>query len=178
VRVPLRGGGEADELEELLHALAPLDPALAADAEAEVDVVSGGHVREERVGLEDHAHVAVVRRHVREVIALDHHPARGWPLEAGDDAKRRRLPAAGRAEQREELARLDGDVDLLDRREVAKLLVELFQFQIGHQRVPPTCTVVRPGRLPTRRIPSSASQVIPKEMIVSAAAGLALVWPM
>ena len=94
----------------------------------------------------------------------------------GHDPERGRLPAAGRAEQGEELAGLERDVDLLDRREVAEFLVQLLQLEIRHQR-PATGATPRPGRRPTKRIPSSASQVRPKLMIVRAAAGFACVWP-
>jgi hypothetical protein len=49
-------------------------------------------VREERVVLEDGVHVARVRRQVRDVAAAELDPAGIRPLEARDEAQRRRLP--------------------------------------------------------------------------------------
>jgi hypothetical protein len=115
---------------------------------------------------------------VREVLAFHHDLARSRPLEAGHDAKSRGLSAPGRTQQGEELAGLERDVDLLKRGEVPEFLVQVLELEIGRQRAPPTCTAPRPGRRPTIRIPSSASQVMPNEMMVRAAAGFALVWPM
>ena len=174
--IALRSGGEPDQLEKLLDPRATNSAALPSDPQAEFDVRLGGHIREERVRLEDHAHVALVGRNIRDVVALDDHPSRGRCLEPGDDPECGRLPAARRAEEGKKLTGLEGDVDLLDGREVAELLVQLLQLEVGHQR-PATGATPRPGRRPTKRIPSSASQVSPKLMIVSAAAGFACVWP-
>ena len=52
----------------------------------------------------------------RHVAAADHHPSRVRLLEAGDDAQHRRLAAAARAENGEEAAGLDDEVDRVDRR--------------------------------------------------------------
>ena len=69
------------------------------------------HVRVERVVLEHHGDVALARRGEGHVDAVDEHPAVVGDLEAGDDAQRRRLAGARGAEQREELARRDAEVD-------------------------------------------------------------------
>ena len=58
---------------------------------------------------------------------FEHHPAAGRLLEAGDHLQQRRLAAAGRAEQGEELASPDREVGLLDGDEVAELLAHGFQ---------------------------------------------------
>ena len=81
----------------------------ALQLQPEADVLGNRHVREERVVLEDHVHVALRRRHVRDVLALEQDPALCRVLEAGDHPQRRRLAAAARAEQREELA--GGDLE-------------------------------------------------------------------
>ena len=57
-----------------------------------------------------------------DVVAVDQDLARGRLLEAGDHPQRRRLAAAGRAEQGEELALRDLEVELAHRDEVAELL--------------------------------------------------------
>ena len=48
----------------------------------------------------------------------------GRLFEAADHAQRRGLAAARRSEQREELARLDHEVDVVDGDEVAELLAQ------------------------------------------------------
>ena len=62
---------EADQLErrgDLARDLARGDPPLL---EAEGDVPRDRHVRPQRVGLEHHADVALPRRQVRDVLAVD-----------------------------------------------------------------------------------------------------------
>ena len=75
-----------------------------AAAQPEGDVLGDVEVLEQRVGLEHRVHVAPVGRHLRDVVALELERALGRLLEARDQPQRRRLPAARRAEQAEELA--------------------------------------------------------------------------
>ena len=116
---------------------------LLANLEAVLDVLLGGHVREQAVGLEDHAHVAAVRRHTRHVLAADEDAARVGLVEAGDDAQRRRLAAAARPEQRDELALAEREVDALEGGDVAEGAPQPLQLDVGcgHQRPIPTRTV-------------------------------------
>jgi hypothetical protein len=74
----------------LVHALA---------TQTESDIVEDRHVGEQRVGLEDHVHVAVVRRHPDHVPAVKQDLSLGGLLETPDHSQRRRLAAPGRAEQ-------------------------------------------------------------------------------
>ena len=74
-----------------------------------------GHVRIERVVLEHHGDVAVLRRHVVDDVAADQDLAAGDVLEAGDHAQRRRLAAARRADQDDELVVGDVEVDAAHR---------------------------------------------------------------
>ena len=76
-------------------------------------------MREQRVGLEDDAHIAPVRRHPRDVLAADQDAAGGRLDEARDHAQRRRLAAARGAEQRDEFAAPDLERDLVDRPRLA-----------------------------------------------------------
>ena len=78
------------------------------------DVVAHRHVREQRVVLEHHRHVALARRPGRDVLAADAQRALGRRLQPGDRTQQRRLAAAGRAEQGEELAVGDRQVDAVD----------------------------------------------------------------
>src|SRR3712207_7773570 len=54
-------------------------------------------------------------------------------LQAGDDAQKRRLPAAGGAEQGDELAVLHPERDLLQGAEVAELLGDAVDDDVGHK---------------------------------------------
>ena len=74
-------------------------------------------------------------------------------------------------EQRNELARLEREVDPLERRDGAERAPQLLQLDVGHYRPIPTRTVRWPPRRPIRRIESIAAQVIPKLISVAAAAG-------
>ncbi len=83
--------------------------------QAEGDVLLHRHVREQRVGLKHHVDRPLVRRHVRHILPIEHDlPFRGL-LETGQHAQQGGLTAAGRAEQRKDLALVDGKADVFDR---------------------------------------------------------------
>jgi hypothetical protein len=75
----------------------------AAHAQAERDIVEHGHVRKQRIVLEDDAEVALAWRHVPHRPAADPHLARGRCDKARDDAQSRALSRTAGAEQRQEL---------------------------------------------------------------------------
>jgi hypothetical protein len=75
---------------------------------------------EECVALEDRVDRAAMWRDVRDVRAVEEHPALRWPFESGDHAQGRGLATAARTQQREELAARNLQVDAVDRR----LLIE------------------------------------------------------
>mgnify|MGYP006199955153 CR=1 FL=1 len=93
--------------------------------------------REERQMLEDHLDVAPVGGKRHYALALEPDIAGGGRLEAGDHPHQRGLAAAGRAEQREELAVLDGQRQVVDRREVPEPFRDPFEpnVSVGHQRL-------------------------------------------
>src|SRR4051812_12309377 len=165
---------EADELEQLADASRALALVPAADLQPELDVLRGRHVREQRVRLEHHAHVALRRRDVRDVLAVDDDPAAVGSIEAGDEPQRRRLAAARRAEQREELALAELHLDPVERLDGAEVAVQVPELEVGHQRAAAICARA-PRCRPTRSRASIAAQVMPKLMIVTAAAGYAFV---
>jgi hypothetical protein len=81
-------------------------------------------VAEGGVVLEDEADVALLRTHRGHVTAVDVHRARVGLLEAGHDAEEGGLPAAGRAEQRGELAGADLEGDVGEGGEVPEVLAD------------------------------------------------------
>jgi len=80
-------------------------------------------VREERVVLEDGVHVAVERRGGGDVAPAQADRAGRRPLEAGDHPQHRRLTRPGRAEQGDELAVGDVQVESVDRDDAARELL-------------------------------------------------------
>ena len=101
---------ESDQAQHPLDLVAD-DAALhAAERERIGDVLEDGHVRPDRVRLEDHAEVPEVRREEHPPRHRGHHAAaqrdlaRVGALEPGDQAQRGRLAAAARSEQGEDFA--------------------------------------------------------------------------
>ena len=123
---------EAEDARRLLHEAVPLGRRDAARLERELHVPPHRHVRVQRVALEDHGDVAVLRLDVVDLAAPDLDGAFGRLLEAGDHAQRGRLPAAGRPEQDEELlvGHLQGEV--VDRGHVGEALRHLTDGDPAH----------------------------------------------
>jgi hypothetical protein len=109
VRVLLGLRGQPDQVQQLTGPLAPVARAHLAHPEPEGHVVQRAHVREQAVALEHHAHVPLGGRHRGDVLAVDQDRSGIRDLKAGHDAQGRGLAAAGRAEQRDQLAR--GHID-------------------------------------------------------------------
>ena len=72
-------------------------------------VLSDRHVRVERVGLENHRDVAILRRHAIDGPTVDPDLSRGRRFETRDDPQQRRFSASGRSQQTDELA--VGDIE-------------------------------------------------------------------
>ena len=121
----------AHELQQLGDAGGDLAARLAAVDEAVADVLHHGQVGEQRVGLEDDAEVALRRRQPRDVAAADLDRAGVLHLEAGDHAQQRGLAAAGRPEEADELAALDLERDVIERREGAEALGDALDPQVN-----------------------------------------------
>src|ERR671931_1601389 len=122
---------EPHPAQNLLDPAPALALADALDPQAVGDVVGRGHVREERVVLEDGVDVARVGRPVADVGAAELDPAFVGPLEAGNQTQRRRLARARGPEQREELARPDLEVDAVDGHDVAVRLAHAVETNRG-----------------------------------------------
>src|SRR5262249_16086372 len=123
--------------------------------QAVLDVLLDVHVREERVVLEDRVDVAVERGPGRDVLSRELDRPCVGPLEARDHAKGRRLAVTGRAEQREELALTDVQVDPVDGPTLSVLLEQAPDADVGDgasrwRQAPPPGARGR-GRDPRRR---------------------------
>ena len=113
---------QVDELDQLLDPLADLAAALAADLEAEGDVVVHRHVLERGVVLEDEADVAVLHAYARGVLARDQDPPCVGLLEPGDHAQQGRLSRAAGTEEGRQAAVGHVDGDVAERDEVPEAL--------------------------------------------------------
>ncbi len=82
--------------------------------EAESEVLFDRHVRVERVVLEDHRDVALLRRDVVDDAVADPELAGCDLLEPGGHSERRRLAASGRADEHHHLSVLDLQVEVRD----------------------------------------------------------------
>ena len=108
-----------------------------AQAQPEGDVLGDGQVRVERVVLEDHRDVALLRRHVVDDAAADRDRAVGDVLEPGDHAQRGRLAAARRADEHEELAVRDVERQVEDGLHAVVVdLVDFVERDVSHVSSP------------------------------------------
>ena len=116
--------------------------ALSAHAEREGDVLEHRHVREEGVVLEDHADVALVRRHPRDRVPVDEDLAGVGEQEPGDEVEGRGLARTARAQECDEAPGRDGQAHLLDRGDRPEALGDVLQPERR-----PAPRSVRDGRL-------------------------------
>src|SRR5256714_7938456 len=125
---------QTDQLLHLAHARHPFLRRPAAHPQAVGDVLGHRHVGKERVVLEDHADAALGGRHARHVPALDQDLAGGRQREAGDEPEDRRLAGAARAQQRQELAVVHGEVHAFHGFHRAVGLREFLELQADRRR--------------------------------------------
>jgi hypothetical protein len=92
-------------------------------------------VREQGVVLKDGVDVARVRRAAGDVGPGELDAAAVGQLEAGDEAQRRRLARAGRAEQREELPARDVERDRIHRDDVAEAAGQVDEADVDARRI-------------------------------------------
>ena len=114
VRVLRRLVGEPDQLEQLSGLLPSLPGALLSHPQAVGNVVERVHVREQRIALEHHPHVPVLRADTGEILSVDHDAAAVETLESGEHTQCRRLTATGRAQKGDELPPLDGEREAVE----------------------------------------------------------------
>ena len=87
---------------------------MPAHAQAVGDVVDEGHVREQRIVLENGVEVPLEGRHSGDVLALEFDASGGGQLEARDQAQDRGFAGSRRPEHGEEFALADVQVHVVD----------------------------------------------------------------
>src|SRR5579885_718667 len=106
--------GEVQDLGGLLHLLTDDLSRHARHLQPEADVAAHAHMGIERVGLEDHGEPALGRRHVAHIGPVDLDPAAARILEPGDEPQQGGLAAARGADEDDEGAVLDLEVEGAD----------------------------------------------------------------
>ncbi len=102
-----------------------------AQAQAEAHVLGHAQMRVERVILEHHGDVAVLRLDIVDHPPVDRDRARGHILEPGDHPEHRRLAAARATDQRDEFAVVHGEIHPMDHLGATIALGEPRNFEFG-----------------------------------------------
>ena len=131
---PVSVPGEIDELEDLLDPLLGIVPGDLLALQPVGHVLRHVEVGEQRVRLEHGVDVPLVGRKAGNVVGAEEDLAGGGLFEPADHPERRGLAAARRAEEREELALFDLEVDVIDRDDVFERLGDPFEADGGHVR--------------------------------------------
>src|SRR5262249_50941002 len=122
-----------EDLGRRLHPAPDLGLLEASHLQPERHVVVGVHVRVERVVLEDHRHVAGLRRQVVDHLAADPPRPGGDVLETRDHPQRGRLAAPRRADEDDELAVTDVQVEVAHRPRAVRVdLRQLLELDARH----------------------------------------------
>ena len=123
------------------------------------DVLVDGQPGQQRMVLEHHA---AVRARPAHFLAVENHPAEAGLQQPGDDVQHRRLATAGVADDGDELALGDVQVDVLEhlRGEVAahETLVQVFDGEIAHGVAPQLAGMPRVMRWPTKATRRSSTK--------------------
>src|SRR5215470_14169501 len=120
-------------------------------AQREAEILPYGHVRVERVVLEDHRHVTVPGFQVVREPSTDVDLSTAEVFEAGNQLQQRTLSATGRPQQDDELSLGDGEIDVLHRwyRTVVLAYVDQLNRGIrGSAHSSSTCWLTASGRPP------------------------------
>jgi len=126
------------------HRLVALRSGDLAHLHAESDVFRHRHVGIERVGLENHGDVALRRVQPVDHLPIDADLAGGHRFQSGDGVEQGRLAAAGRADQHQEPALVERQVDVLQDIDRAEALAEAFDFKSRRHAYPFTAPAIRP----------------------------------
>ena len=136
-RLALEQRIEAEDVRDVVDAALDLDLRRLAQLEPEAEVLLDRHVRVERVVLEHHRDVAILRRQIGHDSVADRDLTVGDLLEPGHHAQDRRLATPGRADEDHELAVADLERDVVDRLHAArKDLADAVECDTSHARTP------------------------------------------
>jgi len=132
LRIAVAVGTELNHAERARHLGVDFGVRQLAHRQRETQVVDDGHVRKQRVVLEHHADVALVRRHPVDDFTGQPDLAAGRRLEARQHHQAGRLARTRRAEQRQELAATNIEVQVTN--DQIDAVVGLLNLAEGHVR--------------------------------------------
>ena len=95
------------------------------------DVFQHAHMRKQRIGLKHHRDIAIGRRAQGDILAADENLSCAGDFQTGNHPQGGGLAAARRAEQRHQLAGLDGERHLIDRCDFAVTFADRAEFNRG-----------------------------------------------
>ncbi len=136
---------EAEQGQHLAHTRGDRLLGPAAHPEAVADVPGRRHVRPERIRLEDERGVTPFRRQVLDGPAVHHDPPGTNRREAADRAQQGGLAAARGAEQRNEFASIDGEIEFVEDRRGAEDDAQSLDREIGSRAPVPVDCRARTG---------------------------------
>src|SRR5439155_11552267 len=137
---------DIEDSRRMVDAPADLGPGDAAIAQRERHVLEHRHMRIERIILEHHGDVAILGIEFVDDPAVDPDLARRDVLEAGDHAQQGALAAARGANEDDELAVGDFEVDAVHDRDLTERLADPVETDPGHaspSAVTPAGTIAR-----------------------------------
>ena len=92
-----------------------------------MNIFRHGHVRKQRIVLENHVDIAFIGRQLGDIFAVQDHFAGGRGFQTGDHTKQRGLAAAGGTQQCYKFTIVDGKIQRRDDKMLAKLFGNPFQ---------------------------------------------------
>ena len=166
-RAPVLEPLQLHEAKRAAHPLDALGGGRSPNLQGKREVSAHGDVGEQRVVLEYHTDVALVRRQVVDRGAVHQDFARRGLFEPGEHHQAGGLARSGRAEQGQELTLVDAQVQILDDARPAVIaLLDVAVFDVGHggfHRLPHNHLPRRTGRCCFRAStsrPASSSTMI------------------
>ena len=134
---------DAQDASGLVDPRLDLGAGILSQLEPEGHVLVYRHMGIQRVVLEHHGDVPVLRRDVIHAFSINMNLAGRHFFQTGDHSKRCGLAAAGGADKHDELPVLDFQVDVTDYRVLVEPLFHVLQDHIRHAGIPPgTCRYV------------------------------------
>jgi len=131
---------DSDEASHFLHP--PLDLVFRDSPhrgpQRKREIVEHGEVRIQRILLEDHRHVALRRRVVRDVASVECDRSGVRLFQPGDEAQQCRLARTGWPEQDHEFTVRHGETDVPVRLDVAEALRHAIHDDFSHRQTPRT----------------------------------------
>ena len=135
-RIAVEQRVEPENIGGALDAAVDLGPRRAPQLEREAHIGGDRHVGIERIVLEHHGDVALLRRHVVDHALADADLARGDVLQPRNHAQQGRLAASRRPHQHDELAVADRDADAMDDLDRAESLADVADRDWRHSLLP------------------------------------------